>query len=188
MGKIDAKFRKAASDIGHVIPDVDDPFWNFYRNVSMSPKPDIAIPVTFLNGKDGVATAHFRSLGSPYDLQGLAVDQTVKSLHIRNPGLKWTALSVNHSPPIPAHQLDQWLARNPLVQSASLAAPSLFAAFTCFSETLRGLHTDLPLADIRATLKQAQNDFVAAVTLQYCQVDWPQDSLRLKLQRVLGLS
>lgn len=177
MGQLDAKFRKAARDIGSIIPDIDDPFWNFYRNITQTTTPDIRIPVIFYDGETIVAAADFRCLGSPYSLRNLALDQTIKSLKQKNPALQWSAVSASHGTKIPAADVTEILARDPVVQAAATPPRKLIDALMDFAQALKTLSPE-----------QARARFVAAVTIAESHVEWPQQSLRQRLTRILGLS
>ncbi|MGZ9097092.1 MAG: hypothetical protein ACXW30_02200 [Micavibrio sp.] len=189
MGQLDAKFRKAARDIGSIIPGLDDPFWNFYRNIAQTTTPDIRIPVLFYDGETVVASADFRCLGSPYSLRNLALDQTIKSLKQKNPALQWNSVSASHGTKIPAAEIMDILRHDPLVQAAATPRRKLMDALMDFTETLRHLSADAAdTQTLKTRYEQAQIQFVAAVATADSYVEWPQQSLRQRLTKILGLS
>lgn len=177
MGQLDAKFRKAARDIGSIIPGLDDPFWNFYRNIAQTTTPDIRIPVLFYDGETIVASADFRCLGSPYSLRNLALDQSIKSLKQKNPALHWSAVSASHGTKIAAAEIMEILTHDPVVLAAGNPPRKLMDALMDFAQALKALSPE-----------QARTRFVAAVTTANSHVEWPQQSLRQRLTKILGLS
>lgn len=190
MGTSSAKFQKAAQDLGHVLPRIDDPFWNFYRNVAQNPNPAITIPVMFYQGDAVVAQANFICLGSPYQLNRLAIDQTLQSLKTKNPSLQWDSISANGGPKCTPAEIAEFQA-DPLLRAGANRTTSLFATL---EHLMEDLHRMKPGATDPETLRkqydQAKNAFVSSVTLQSAQIEWINDkpSLTKRLSRMLRLS
>jgi hypothetical protein len=190
MGAMDAKFQKAAQDLGHVLPRIEDPFWNFYRNVAQDPKPAITIPVVFYKGGAVVAQANFICLGSPYQLNLLAIDQTIQNLKTHNPSLQWDSVNANGGEKLTAAQIAA-LQADPLLRASANRATSLFAAIEHLMEDLHRMKPGTTDPEtLRKEYEQAKTAFVSSVTLQTAQIDWigERKGLAHRLGRILGLS
>ncbi len=190
MGRLDTKFRKAATDLGQILPGTDDPFWNFYRNVATSPTPGIIIPVAFFKGTQKLAEANYRCLGSPLRLDLLAMDTAARDLQNRNPSLEWDGASANGGRIWDRADIESARATDPLLASSATHPASLFSAIERFSEEMRKIdpHT-MPPDAIRDAYEWAKAAFASSVTRHSAQVEWQgTNGFGQKLRRILGLS
>jgi len=165
-----AKFQKMAEEVRLIIPDRDEPFWNFYRNTLSAADPaPITIPLRFhLQGRE-VARAEFRCLPSPHQLLWLAVDRTLHS----HPRLQWDAVSVNNGQPHSRDEATKALAASASVQYAQVPARSAFALLNQFNMAMRAI--DIGTAsppDIRRAYDEAHARMAAQICVGAYDVQW----------------
>lgn len=165
-----AKFKKMADEVRLIIPDRDEPFWNFYRNTLSSTEPAlITIPLTFnLQGRE-VARADFRCLPSPHQLLWLAVDLTLRS----HPRLQWDEVAVNNSQPYARAAVTDALAASAAVKHAQVPARSAFALLNQFNMAMRAIYTEesTPL-DVRRAYDDAHARMAAQICAGAYDVQW----------------
>ena len=165
-----AKFKKMADEVRQIIPDHDEPFWNFYRNTLATNDPaPISIPLAFsLQGQE-VARAEFRCLPSPHQLLWLAVDLTLRS----HPRLQWDAVSVNNGQPYVRAAVTDALADSAAVRHAQVPARSAFALLNQFNMAMRAINIEsaTPM-DVRRAYDDAHARMAAQICAGAYEVRW----------------
>ncbi|AEP09156.1 hypothetical protein [Micavibrio aeruginosavorus] len=159
MPTLNKKFSTAASQLGHTIPNVDEGFWNFYRNVSLGKGSTIQIPVEFMKGEQTVATCRVEMLGSPLDLQWVAL-----KLALTDRTVDWDAVKMNHSSPIPWATAEDRMAQNDVAAAYDSAGSTIFETAMAFDGHIRAIDPSAQSpAEIGERFRAAQAAFAAGV-------------------------
>ena len=165
-----AKFKKMADEVRQIIPDRDEPFWNFYRNTLSAGDPaPIVIPLAFSRQGREVARAEFSTLPSPHQLLWLAVDLTLRS----HPRLQWDSVSVNNGQPFSRAAVADALAASVPVRHAQVPARSAFALLNQFNMAMRAINLDdAAPADVRRAYDDAHARMAAQICAGAYDVQW----------------
>ena len=159
MPSLNKKFRTAASQLGHTIPNVDEGFWNFYRNISLGKGTTIQIPVEFMKGEQTVATCRVEMLGSPLDLQWLAL-----KLALTDRTVDWDAVKMNHSSPIPRVTAEDRIAQSDVATAYDSAGSTIFETAMAFDGHIRAIDPSAQSpAEIGERFRAAQAAFAAGI-------------------------
>ncbi len=159
MPTLNKKFSTAASQLGHTIPNVDEGFWNFYRNVSSGKGSTIQIPVEFMKGEQTVATCRVEMLGSPLDLQWVAL-----KLALTDRTVDWDAVKMNHSSLIPRVTAEDRMAQNDVAAAYDSAGSTIFETAIAFDNHIRAIDPSAQSpAEIGERFRAAQAAFAAGV-------------------------
>lgn len=165
-----AKFKKMAEEVRLIIPDRDEPFWNFYRNTLSGKDPaPITIPLAFSRAGQEVARAEFRCLPSPHQLLWLAVGLTLQS----HPRLQWDAVSVNNGQPYTRDEVTAALSESAAMQHAQVPARSAFALLNQFNMAMRAIDIEktTPM-DVRRAYDDAHARMAAQICAGAYDVQW----------------
>lgn len=165
-----AKFKKMADEVRLIIPDRDEPFWNFYRNSLAIDNPQpLAIPLSFHRAGQEVARAEFRCLPSPHQLAWLALDLTLRT----HPRLRWDSVAINNGPQHPRPDAEKQLAASAAVQHAQIPARSAFDLLNQFNMAMRAINIDKAApVEIRRAYDDAHARMAAQICAGACDVEW----------------
>lgn len=165
-----ARFQKMADDVRLIIPEVDDPFWNFYRNsLSGGARQPAAIRIVFKRNDREVADATFQCLPSPQQLAWVALDRTLAT----HPRLRWDSVAINNGTAISREKAMGAVNADPLVRHARSPARSAFDLLTQFNRALQAIDIQQAAPDaVRQAYGDAKARFAAHVCAAAYDVEW----------------
>jgi hypothetical protein len=161
------RFQEVAAQLGTLVPDVDDPLWNFYRLVGQGASKPVTIPVDFYKDGAPVATVKFRALPCPHQLNGLALHKSIEAL---GPRADWDSIGIGPNR-LTRTQAEQWIANDPIAQAAKGGAPKSFI------DVARTFALAAPGDG------QARTDFVTGVALLAYSVELPHETIGQRVSR-----